>query len=194
MTPPNDGLQEVIVVARALDGLGIRWALGGSLASSLHGAPRFTHDADLAVDPFPGRETELAGCFGEDYYLSKSAMIDANRRRASFKIIHTTTGFKVDVFVRPDRGFDVEALGRAVSVELQSPLGGRLRVFTPEDVVLFKLEWYRKGDETSDRQWQDAIGVLRSHAGRLDESYLRRCAAEIGVADLLERSLGEAAA
>jgi hypothetical protein len=33
-------------------------------------------------------------------------------------------------------------------------------VATPEDTVLAKLAWYRLGDEISDRQWRDILGVL----------------------------------
>ena len=42
----------------------------------------------------------------------------------------------------------------------------------------------------SERQWADVIGVLR--AGGRDEAYLQRGAAELGVADLLERARADA--
>src|SRR5688500_18651509 len=40
---------------RAFDRLGIAYAIGGSIASSLHGIGRMTRDADVTVEPFPGR-------------------------------------------------------------------------------------------------------------------------------------------
>jgi hypothetical protein len=43
----------------------------------------------------------------------------------------------------------------------------------------------------SERQWGDVLGVLRVAVG-LDETYLRRGAVELGVADLLARALAEA--
>lgn len=61
MDPFLDALAEVQRVAAALTGLGIDYALGGSMASSLLGVPRFTRDADLMVSPFAGREQALAG-------------------------------------------------------------------------------------------------------------------------------------
>jgi hypothetical protein len=60
-------------------------------------------------------------------------------------------------------------------------------------VVLFKLRWYRLGDEVSDQQWNDVLGVLRVQAGKLDEGYLDQWAAEEGVADLLVRARAQAA-
>jgi len=34
-----------------------------------------------------------------------------------------------------------------------------LYVYTPEDILLQKLRWYRMGNEASDRQWRDVLGV-----------------------------------
>ena len=65
---------------------------------------------------------------------------------------------------------------------------------TPEDIALAKLEWYRLGNEVSDRQWTDILGVFKVQGGALDLAYLRRWAAPLGVADLLERALAEAGA
>ena len=61
-------------------------------------------------------------------------------------------------------------------------------VHTPEDIVLFKLRWYRLGNETSDRQWRDVVSVLKARAGALDDEYLDQWAENLGVADLLARA------
>jgi hypothetical protein len=64
-------------------------------------------------------------------------------------------------------------------------------VTTSEDIILAKLEWYRLGNEISDRQWRDILGVLKVQAGRLDLDYLRQWAAELNITDLLQRALKE---
>ncbi len=182
------GLREVLAV---LTRLGIPYALGGSMASSVYGVPRNTRDADVTVEPFPGKETQLVGAFGEDYYVSEQAVRDAVRLRSSFNIINTATGFKVDVFVRKDRPFEQSAMSRRVAVDLPDAPGQPVVLHTPEDVVLFKLAWYRLGNEAAEQQFKDVVGVLQVQAGRLDDAYLDRWGADLGVADLLRRARQE---
>jgi hypothetical protein len=192
VNPPNENLQVLQEVIAALSSLGIPYALGGSLASCVFGLMRTTQDADLSVEPFPGKEAALCACFGEDYYISQECVEDAIRRQASFNIIHLISGFKVDCFIRKDRPFDLSAMARRRSYPWPGQAGLSLQCVTPEDVVLFKLEWYRLGDEASERQWRDIIGVLQVQAGKLDEAYLDHWAADLGVADLLGRARQDA--
>jgi hypothetical protein len=69
--------------------------------------------------------------------------------------------------------------------------GQTLHVHPPEDILLQKLRWYRKGGETSDRQWRDILGIVRVQGEHLDRSYLTENAPALGVADLLTRALNE---
>jgi hypothetical protein len=179
-------VQEVVA---ALDRLQVRYAVGGSWASSLLGKPRLTHDADITVDPFPGKETTFCASFGEDYYVSLPMIQDAIRRRSSFNIIHWPSGFKVDLFVRKDRPFEVSVLARRRVHPLSE--GQSLTLVSPEDVILLKLEWYRLGGGTSERQWDDILGVFQVQAGKLDQAYLTHWAADLGVSDLLQRARQE---
>ena len=86
--------------------------------------------ADLSVEPFPGKEAVFCNSFGDDYYLSTPAVHQAVRLRSSFNIIHTPTGFKVDVFVRKDRPFEESVMHRRQCRECvhRSRLGWRWRV------------------------------------------------------------------
>ena len=66
-----------------------------------------------------------------------------------------------------------------------------LPLASPEDTVLAKLEWYRRGGEVSQRQWGDVLGILRVGGAVLELGYLRESARELAVDDLLDRALGE---
>ncbi len=169
-------LTEVVKVFARLD---IPYALGGSMASSIHGIARFTLDADITVEPFPGKEEALASSFGKDYYLSLPAIQDAVRGRSSFNIIHMGEGFKVDVFVRKDDPFEESALTRRVQIPLDDAGTEPIAVLSAEDVVLFKLQWYRLGQETSRRQLDDILGIVRTRP--LDEEYIATWVKHLGV-------------
>lgn len=58
-----------------------------------------------------------------------------------------------------------------------------------EDTVARKLRWYALGDEVADRQWSDAVGVLKVTRERLDPAYVRRIATAFEVEDPLRRAL-----
>lgn len=188
----HEDLREVVAVGAVLNRLGIRYALGGSMASSLISIPRFTQDADLMVEPFPGREAELLDALGSSYYASISAMNEANRLRRSFNVISKKTGFKLDLFVRKERAFDRSALDRGAPMALPADPSQQITVLTAEDVLVLKLEWYRLGNEVSEQQWRDVIGLLKVCSDRLDLDYARRAADDLAVPDLLDRALNEA--
>jgi hypothetical protein len=100
--------------------------------------------------------------------------------------------FKIDVFVARERPFDEQALGRALPKALDDvPHARRFVVASPEDTVIAKLECFRLGGETSDRQWADVVGMLKTGMDGLDYGHLGRWAGALGVADLLERARQE---
>jgi hypothetical protein len=188
-----DNLDVVREVTSAFTKLGIPYALGGSWASSFHGEPRSTRDADITVEPFPGQEEALCASFGPDYYVSLEAVKEAVRESRTFNIINTIAGFKVAVFVRKDIPFQRSFMSRRVEVVTKDEPNLPLVMISSEDTILLKLEWYRLGGEISERQWLDVLGVMRVQAERLDQVYLDHWAIELGVADLLADARRDAA-
>lgn len=179
-------------VLRTLRELGVRHYVGGSIASSAHGVARASIDADVVAELRAEHASLLVSSLRAEYYVPEARVSDAILRRGSFNVIHLETMVKVDVFVSRDRPFDRRALERA---RLEEPVAQGvtpLPLATAEDTVLAKLEGYRKGGESSERQWTDVLGVLRAGGEALDRPYLVSGAVELGVADLLERALGAA--
>jgi hypothetical protein len=189
----SDLLGALVPVVEAMEALGVAYRIGGSVASSALGVPRSTLDVDLICDLDAPRVERFVAALDRDYYADADMIRDAIRRRASFNLIHLDTMLKVDVFIVKQGAFDRTSFARHVDRPLADGPDARLFAFrTPEDVILRKLEWFRLGGEVSERQWSDAIGVLRVQQRALDLAYLRHWAREIGVAELLERALGEA--
>jgi hypothetical protein len=178
-------------VLEALRSLGIRHYVGGSIASSAHGIARASADADVIAELGSGQVEPLARALSGAYYVPEERMRDAALRRASFNLIHLATMLKVDVFVSKGRPFDARAMERA-SPGPNAGAAGPVPVASAEDTVLAKLEWFRRGGETSERQWGDVLGVLRVGGPVLDRAYLEEFARQLGVADLLARALAEA--
>jgi hypothetical protein len=176
-------------VIDALDGLGIRYAIGGSFASAVYGVMRATMDADLVVDLALPDVEPLAGALIGDFYADAESMREAVQQRSSFNLIHLGTMFKVDVFVAKTRAFDRSQLARRRLVLLSEEPQRQAYVASAEDTILAKLEWYRMGGEVSERQWRDVLGVLLVQGERLDLGYLEKMATHIGVLDLLKQAL-----
>lgn len=188
----DSALREVHDFANKLAGLGMEVVLGGSVAASMYARPRYTQDADVSIRAFPGREQELVRCLEDEYYVSLVAVQSAVAKRRTFNALHMATSFKIDVFVPADRPFDNSAFSRKRLVASQRPEDAPLFVYAPEDIVLHKLAWFRLGNEVATQQLSDVVGVLRTQRAQLDLEYLRKWAADLQVADLLERCLAEA--
>lgn len=192
MVSPDEAFQVLLQVARVLEELDIPYVVGGSLASSLHGIPRSTQDADLVADlranhlqPFLRR---IEGAF----YVSPERAQAAVRRRSSFNLIHLETMIKVDLFVLPETPLARQEMARRQVLPIPGEPEARLQIASPEDTILQKLLWYRKGGEVSERQWNDVLGVMKVQGEALDLTYLQEWAERSGIEDLLARARTDA--
>ena len=188
----GDSTRVTLLVTQTLERLGIPYAIGGSLASSLHGVMRSTLDVDIIADMRLEHIQPIVATLSEEFYADSEMMRDAIEHQSSFNLIHYETAFKVDIFIRKSRAFDQMQLERRRASVIATEPEQSVYVTSPEDVILSKLEWYRMGGEVSDRQWRDILGVLKTREGELDLAYLRKWANELKVIDLLERALSQA--
>lgn len=179
-------------VADAFEALGAPYFIGGSLASAIHGISRATMDADLIVDLRLDQVKPFVKLLGGEFFVDDEAMREAIHQRSSFNIIHRETMFKVDVFLRKTRPYDQLQFTRRTLQTLATQPERSAYVASVEDTILAKLEWYRLGNEVSERQWVDVQNILKVQENRLDWDYLRQWASQLGVTDLMERALIEA--
>lgn len=186
----DDVLRTIARVAAVLEQLGVPWAIGGSLSSSLHGEPRSTNDIDFVAVLRTEHARAFVAALGDQFYADADVVLDAIRRRASFNVIDDETVVKVDIFVPPPGPIGVGQLDRRRRIALAPDLD--VWVLGPEDIVLQKLRWYEMGGSTSDRQWRDVVEVPRVQGQGLDLEYLGAAAAGAGLDGLLARAIAAA--
>lgn len=163
---PFDLLQSLVTV---LDRLQIDYLVTGSVATIIHGEPRFTNDVDVLVElPETKLSAFLAAFPSPEYYCSAATAQDAIRRKKQFNLIHTTSGFKVDVIIPAKNAFNDSRLARGRVIAVTPVL--RARIASPEDVILKKLEYFREGG--SEKHLRDISGVLKVRQAQLDIPYL----------------------
>jgi hypothetical protein len=187
----EDIIASITPVVAVFEQLGIEYYIGGSVGSSTYGIPRATFDVDLIADLRQEHVRSFVTRLETEYYVDEDMIQDAITHRSSFNIIYLDSMLKVDVFLPKARSFDQEEYRRVQ----QEVLVNGTRPFmmaSAEDTLLHKLEWYRMGNEISDRQWNDILGILKVRGTMLDMGYLRTWAAQLHVTDLLDRALVDA--
>jgi hypothetical protein len=187
-----DPIAVALRVARALDACGVRYLVGGSLASSISGEPRSTLDVDMVVELTEADVEGFVRELGDEFHADIDSLQRAVREKSSANLIHFETSTKVDLFVVGGSPLDESQMERRQEVTVARDPERRLFVYTPEDILLQKLRWYHMGQEVSDRQWRDILGILVVQGEALDEVYLRDGAETLGVSVLLERALKKA--
>jgi hypothetical protein len=170
-------------VTRALEQLGLRYFVTGSVATIFFGEPRFTNDIDIVVDLPPNRIADFCQAFpSANFYVSEESVRRAVTRKKQFNVIHPASGLKVDVMVPSEDAFNRSRFARTRRVQ---PAPDYDAVFaSPEDVILKKLEYYREGG--SDKHLRDIAGILKISGETIDMAYIADWASRLGLADFWE--------
>lgn len=129
--------------------------------------PRSTIDVDVIADLKDQHVTALVAALQRNFYLDETALRRAVANRSSANLIHHATSIKIDLFIAGGTPLDLQQIARRRRVEIGDQV---FFVHPPEDILLQKLRWYRKGGEVSDRQWRDVLGIVRVKATRLDRA------------------------
>ena len=186
-----ESVNVLILVVNVFEQLQIPYLVGGSIASAIYGVARSTLDADIVADIRQEQVREFVKALRVEFYADDEMIRGAIQRQSSFNLIHLKTMFKVDVFIRKERPFYRIQFERRIEQVLTTDPEQKAFISSAEDIILAKMEWYRLGNEISDRQWRDILGVLKVQTGRLDLDYLHKWATELRVSDLLQRALKE---
>jgi hypothetical protein len=176
-------------VIQVLDTAKIDYMVTGSMASSLQGEPRATHDIDLVVDIRAADVRKITQSFQPpDFYVDEGAILDAINHKSMFNLIDINHGDKVDFWILTKEPFDLSRFSRRY---VEQFMGIDFQVSRPEDTILAKLRW-AKLSGGSEKQFTDALRVYEVQYGQLDLGYLERWVHQLELETLWQRVLTEA--
>ncbi len=180
------------LIAKVFDRLQIPYLIGGSLASSLHGIPRATQDVDMIAGLKSQHVTTLVKALETAFYIDPNMIHEAIQHGSSFNVIHLDSMFKIDIFVLQDDPSSRAEMSRRELYKFSDESEQGLFLATAEDIIIRKLYWFQLGGGSSERQWNDVLGVLQVQKDKLDYSYLQQGARKMGVETLLKQAVEDA--
>lgn len=180
-------------VVDLFESLNIVYYIGGSVASSAYGIGRTTMDVDLVANVQTQHVPVLIEHLNQAYYIDENMILNAIAWQSSFNLLHLETFLKIDVFILKNEPYHQITLQRKRQDILDAELPeAKFYFLSVEDIILSKLEWYRMGNEVSERQWKDILGVINVQQKNLDIGYLDEWATKLQLTTLLRRAFDEA--
>lgn len=162
-------------IRAALEAVDIPYFVTGSFASSAHGVPRSTNDIDIVIAPSRAQLEELIKRFPKSEFAAETEdALDAFAHQSLFNIVDYSTMWKIDFIIKQPTPFDISRFERRSVVEIA---GVFLYTASPEDILLTKLWWAKLGE--SERQMNDAVGIVQVQSSYLDRDYVERWVAAL---------------
>ena len=168
--------------------LNIPYGIGGSIASMAYAkTTRFTNDVDFMMNT----DVELLELLVAEieqwqvYIDPIETIFEFNLpARLPINIIDGAIGTKADLFVVQHVGLDASIMTRLRRRKLYVQPDFYACFLSPEDVILYKLIYFKKSEGTSQKHPTDIHAMLRAIESELDLAYLDLWAREVGVLDL----------
>src|SRR5204863_1696774 len=124
----------------------------------------------------------------DQFYADDQDALESYRHNIPFNIIDFATSWKCDLIFRKQREFS------RVEFDRRRPhVVGGVRVFvaTAEDILIAKLEWAKMGE--SDRQIEDAAGIIERQGEDLDRTYVERWVRQLELGEQWRKALARTA-
>jgi hypothetical protein len=185
----SDLIKLVSDLANSFDRLGLRYAVGGALATNYWGIVRTTVDVDCLIaipalkyqdfaDALQSLGCRLRDPAGKPIDISAEQMRQSALERNLIECFRDS--IQIELFL-PIVPLQNEILRRAVDLSIGNR---KISVTTAEDIILLKMVFHRVKD------LQDVRGVLWVQRGKLDLDYLRHWSSRT-LADEAQQELEE---
>ena len=173
-------------IVETLEQLGLTYGIGGSVASSLYGEARSTLDVDISVVLPLDRVLDFTQAFRAlGYYAFMDAVLDAIIARQPFNIIDAQRGYKADIFpidADTPTAQELEILSRLQRHVYDESDGAAAVLYSPEDVIVYKLKYYVLG--RIPKHLRDVGAIMTAQGAALDRDYIAFWADRIGAGDV----------
>ena len=182
-------------VLDALEESDVKYLVGGAVAVWGWGEVRTTQDFDVVVDLPVEQMARLSEALKERGMLVPvEVMLDLLLAPADLPLnaVHLPTGYKLEIFLlRPGDALRASALQRRLLVDF-GPRIGEAFVHSPEDLILYKLQYY--GLSSQPKHIRD-IGSIITTVGEdsLEQDYLSQWIARLELNEIwleIQKHLG----
>ena len=164
-----------------LEAGGFNYFITGSVASTLYGEPRLTHDIDLVIMLKVTEITTFIHAFPDsDFYCPPSEVIRVELARkmfAHFNLIHHDTGYKADVYPFTGNALHSWAFKKKERIEFNAKL--KFWVAPPEYVIIRKLQYYREGG--SEKHLSDIKKMVIAQGSKIQTKDLQQWIEHFGL-------------
>lgn len=165
----------------------IDYVVTGGLAAIVYGHPRLTLDVDLIIRMRAGSATAFAELWPPDaYYCPPVEVVEHERQRAAyghFKVIHSDTAMRADVYLAGDDPLQAWALGDHVTRVVD---GETVRFAPIEYVIVYKLRYAQQGG--SDRHLRDVARMIETSRELIRDETLTLWITRLDLATWWERA------
>lgn len=171
------------LVLDALLAAQVEYMIGGAVASAVWGEARTTADVDFVIhvpaEQIYALSQELAK---RDMLVPFESIIDLLLEDCAdllINTIHLRAGYKAELFLlRSGDALRASALRRKRLVDMGSPIGAAY-VHAPEDLILYKLQYYQLSQQT--KHVRDIQSILLNQGKLLDFDHLSGWVERLGL-------------
>lgn len=161
---------------RSVNSTHIPYMITGAYAVSYYGMPRATHDVDVVIAITAEDVEKICKGLKKNYELDREMIENAVLFRTHFSIIHLKSDLKADLWVLKDNAVENAKFKRKQKVSL---FGVSTYMISPEDIIITKLDWYKRSKNS--KHMDDVIGIIKVQSNKLDLTYMRGLFGKLGI-------------
>lgn len=170
-------LETFFSILQDIEKNGIPYMVVGSMASTVYGEPRMTHDMDLVIQISARDASKLEAIFSsEKFYCPPLEILRSEIvHHGQFNLIHHESGLKIDIMICKQTEHAISEFNRRCKVAFWN--GNEVYLASPEDIIIKKLDFFRQGG--SEKHLKDIRGILAETP--IDSTYLDHWILKLGL-------------